>query len=216
MICREKVQGEWGRADGRRYVSRDRNSEGLDRGLSGSGEFVSRHPRRPMPILSSRDRTILALSPGRGFNSSLGSKLTLELLFPCSGCWFCSSLRSLASSNTAMSSEVIVIAVGFRRSMIDTLIEWELSGRRRGRSMRSMEQESHVERAQSSQKLRCPCCHTLQPHLANLAGHDTATFQAGSPAWGLCPFEFVCISSPFFPLPSGLRGGPESTIRYAF
>lgn len=34
---------------------------------------------RRIPIRSSRDRTILALSPGSGFNSSLGSKWALEL-----------------------------------------------------------------------------------------------------------------------------------------
>lgn len=73
-----------------------------------------------MPILSSRVRTILALSPGSGFSSSLGSMLTLEDPFACcSGCLFSSdSLRSLASSKAAMSSEVIAIAVGFRRSIL--------------------------------------------------------------------------------------------------
>lgn len=73
-----------------------------------------------MPILSSRVRIILALSPGSGFSSSLGSRLALEDPFACcSGCLFSSdSFRSLASSKAAMSSEVIAIAVGFRRSIL--------------------------------------------------------------------------------------------------
>lgn len=89
-------------------------------GLGVRDRGVDSQLRRLMPILSSRVRTILALSPGSGFSSSLGSMLTLEVAFACcSGCLFSSdSLRSLASSKAAMSSEVIAIAVGFRRSIL--------------------------------------------------------------------------------------------------
>ncbi|KAL2869923.1 uncharacterized protein BJX67DRAFT_300098 [Aspergillus lucknowensis] len=67
----------------------------------------------PMPMRSSRDRTILALSPGKGFNSSLGSRFTRGPL--CDGLFSRSSLRSRSSSNIVRSSDVIAIAVGLRR-----------------------------------------------------------------------------------------------------
>ena len=77
--------------------------------------------RRLTPILSSRDLTILALSPGRGFNSSLGSKLVFEpffvLFWPL--LFSCVSLRSRVSSKVARSSDVIAIAVGLRRSILE-------------------------------------------------------------------------------------------------
>ena len=82
--------------------------------------------RRRIPIRSSRDRTILALSPGKGFNSSLGSKCVfalpssrdwlLLLLLPLLFSW--ASLWRRASSKAARSSDVTAIAVGLRRSMV--------------------------------------------------------------------------------------------------
>ncbi|KAL1972133.1 hypothetical protein VTN31DRAFT_7352 [Thermomyces dupontii] len=82
----------------------------------------------PNPILSSLDRTIRALSPGNGFNSSFGSYfLVVNSLSMYSG-WpplpplpsrvSSSFLRRRASSNAVMSSGVIVMAVGFRRSIL--------------------------------------------------------------------------------------------------
>ncbi|XHG02790.1 hypothetical protein AWENTII_006120 [Aspergillus wentii] len=74
--------------------------------------------RRLIPILSSRDLTILALSPGRGFNSSLGSKLVFELFFVLLGSLSPSAnLRSRVSSKLETSSDVIAMAVGLRRSI---------------------------------------------------------------------------------------------------
>lgn len=84
--------------------------------------------RWPVPIRSSRDLTILALSPGKGFNSSLGSKLA--------GMRFCadsrplfsrSNLRSRSSSKIVRSSDVIVMAVGFRRIIVKVLLTTVMS-----------------------------------------------------------------------------------------
>ena len=70
------------------------------------------------PMRSSLVLTIRALSPGKGFNSSLGSSepafsglLSVRLRFPVSF-----ALR--ASSYAATSSEVSVIAVGLRLSIL--------------------------------------------------------------------------------------------------
>lgn len=86
----------------------------------------------PTPILSSLDLTILALSPGKGFNSSLGSYFLPEVLSvdsdraspsppPSSALSLlaasCSSFWSRSSSNAIRSSGVIVMAVGLRRSI---------------------------------------------------------------------------------------------------
>ena len=74
---------------------------------------------RRIPIRSSRDRTILALSPGSGFNSSLGSKWALELFSIWAWLLFSLAvLRNRASSKAARSSDVTAIAVGLRRSIV--------------------------------------------------------------------------------------------------
>lgn len=106
--------------------------------------------RRRIPILSSRDRTILALSPGKGFNSSLGSKcvfalpssrdwLLLLLLFPLLFSW--ASLRRRASSKAARSSDVTAIAVGLRRSIFVVLLV--VSGGRR-KEIRGLKRQEYI------------------------------------------------------------------------
>lgn len=96
--------------------------------LSTSKQITFNHHLLPSPILSSLDRTIRALSPGKGFSSSFGSYfLVVNSLSMYSG-WppplppppsrlSSSFLRRRASSKAVMSSGVIVIAVGFRRSI---------------------------------------------------------------------------------------------------
>lgn len=148
---------------------------------------------RLSPILSSRERTIRALSPGSGFNSSLGSKFGLELFFSCSGCCFSSCFRSRASSNAAMSSEEIVIAVGFRRSILRDLIVLRCLPTQVSEVLEVM---CFVGTTEGMREIRCPvgsraltslsqiwaCRHwRLQLHRAR--NHDSVTVEADCSPW---------------------------------
>lgn len=88
--------------------------------------FLVPQPGLLIPNLSSLLRAILALSPGNGFISSFGSRevpvafwLVLE-----SGLF---SLRE--SSKAAMSSAVMVMAVGLRRSIVEEGLGFVMGGR---------------------------------------------------------------------------------------
>lgn len=73
---------------------------------------------------------IRALSPGKGFSSSFGSAVLalliadwdVALLAACWGFCCCCFSRRYFSSKAVMSSEVIVMAVGLRRSI--AVVDW--------------------------------------------------------------------------------------------